>query len=374
MASQAIDLLWVGIWLLGCITSILIIVAVFTRSIKKWKAERIENTKKEYSTILIGYLTENIRLDKIELFIENHQDSIGLMFELSNELQNNLRGSEKQKIQNLLSLPVFINHYIRLIDSGSDKKVLRGLIFFRELEWLARDHIQKIRPLLNHKERYIVHAAAIAIMASEDFKVRAFALRSLCRNKDVTRLAVYEVLYRFRKRDKEQWLDEGKELTLLITDPALPVSHRTSIAIAMGGMGYYYHARYLLDLLKNTPVNDKNIPFIAGLIESLGMLHHPETILEIQRILLSVNSVLILRASIHALAKIDGKEGIELLFHFLSQKYDLQIQVEAAIHIINIDILSYEWISEKFIPDDANPEIIKQIKAEIGNENFLASV
>jgi hypothetical protein len=374
MASQAIDLLWVGIWLLGCITSILIIVAVFTRSIKKWKAERIENTKKEYATILIGYLTENIRLDKIEQFIENHQDSIGLMFELSNELQNNLRGSEKQKIQNLLSLPVFINHYIRLIESGSDKKVLRGLIFFRELEWLARDHIQKIRPLLNHKERYIVHAAAIAIMASEDFKVRAFALRSLCRNKDVTRLAVYEVLYRFRKRDKEQWLDEGKELTLLITDPALPVSHRTSIAIAMGGMGYYYHARYLLDLLKNTPVNDKNIPFIAGLIESLGMLHHPETILEIQRILLSVNSVLILRASIHALAKIDGKEGIELLFHFLSQKYDLQIQVEAAIHIINIDILSYEWISEKFIPDDANPEIIKQIKAEIGNENFLAGV
>jgi hypothetical protein len=102
-------------------------------------------------------------------------------------------------------------------------------------------------------------------MASEDIKDRAFALRSLCRNKEVTRLAVYEVLYRFRKRDKEQWLDEGNELTLLITDPALPVNHRTSIVMAMGGMGYYYHARYLLDLLKNTPVNDENIPFIAGL-------------------------------------------------------------------------------------------------------------
>jgi hypothetical protein len=63
-----------------------------------------------------------------------------------------------------------------------------------------------------------------------------------------------------------------------------------------------------------------------------------------------------------------------MLFHFLSQKYDLQIQVEAAIHIINIDILAYEWISETFIPDDANPEIIRQIKAEIGNENFLAGV
>jgi HEAT repeat protein len=248
------------------------------------------------------------------------------------------------------------------------------LIFFRELEWLSRDHIRKIRPLLNHKERYIVHAAAVAVMASEDVKDRAFALRSLCMDSKVTRLAVYEVLYRFRKRDKEQWLDEGKELTLLITDPALPVSHRTSIAIAMGGMGYYYHARYLLDLLKNTPVNENNIPFIAGLIEALGMLHHPETILEIQRLLLTVNSVLILRASIHALARIDGKEGIEMLFHFLSQKYDLQIQAEAAIHIINIDILSYEWISEKFIPDDANPEIVKQIKAEIGHENFLAGV
>ncbi len=374
MASQAIDLLWIGIWLLGCITSILIIVAIFTRSVKKWRAERRESRKKEYSTILIGYLTGNIRMDKIEQFIENHPDSIGLMFELSNELQNNLRGNDKQKIQKLLSLPVFINHYIRLIESRSDKKVLRGLIFFRELEWLARGHIQKIRPLLNHKERYIVHAAAIAIMASEDVKDRAYALRSLCRNKDVTRLAVYEVLYRFRKRDKEQWLDEGKHLTLLITDPDLPISHRTSIAIAMGGMGYYYHARYLLDLLRNTPLDDKNVPFIAGLIESLGMLHHPETILEIQRLLLSVNSVLILRASIHALAKIDGKEGIELLFHFLSQKYDLQIQVEAAIHIINIDILAYEWISETFIPDDANPEIIRQIKAEIGNENFLAGV
>jgi len=52
----------------------------------------------------------------------------------------------------------------------------------------------------------------------------------------------------------------------------------------------------------------------------------------------------------------------------------LQIQVEAAIHIIKIDVLSYEWISDKLFPGDANPIFVEQIKAEIGIDNFVAGI
>lgn len=371
MGSQAIDLLWTGIYLLGGITFILFSVAVFTRTFKKWQREYKEHKKKEYSTILIGYLTGNISLSKMDEFINRHPDSVTLIFESGNELQVNLKGSEKEKIQDLFSLDVFTEYYLNLLDSRSVKKIMKALVFFRELENVTHEQIQKFRSLLEHRERFIVHAAVVAIMASEDVKERAYALKSLCRNGEVTRLALFEVLYRFRKRDREQWIEEGRELTLIITDPAVPLNHRTSIAIAMGGMGYYYHSRYLLDLLMNTPAEEKNIPFLAGLIEGLGMLHNPHAIVEIQRLLLVTNSLLILKASIRALSRIDGKEGLEILFRFLSRKFDLQLQIEAALHIINIDILSYEYISEKYFPEDANPEITEQVKAEIGIENFI---
>jgi hypothetical protein len=374
MGSQAIELLWAGVYLLGGITLLLLTIAVFTRTIKKWGREHRESKKKEYSTILIGYLTGNISLDKFEIFIKNHPDSITALFEVCNDLQRNLKGTDKKLIQRLLSLEPFINYYLDLLESGRERKIMEALIFLRELETMTSGQIGRIRTLLGHRERYIVHAAAVAIMASEDVKERAYALKALCRDEQITRLALYEVLYRFRKRDREQWLEEGTELTLIITDPAVPLNHRASIAIAMGGMGYYYHSRYLLDLLKNIPVEEKNIPFLAALIEGLGMLHYPEAIVEIQRLLLLTNSHLIIRASIRALSRIDGKDGLEILFRFLSQKYDLGIQIETAIQIINVDVLYYEWISDKFFPEDANPIIVKQIIAEIGMDNFVAGI
>lgn len=374
MGSQAIDFLWTGIYLLGGITFVLFCTALFTRTAVKWKREFRDLKKKEYSTILLGYLTGNITLSKIAEFISDHPDSVTLIFESINELQFNLKGSDKKKIQELLSLDLFTEYYLNLLNSRSTKKIMKALVFLRELETMKPAEIQKIRSLLEHHERYIVHSTVVAIMASDDVKERAYALKSLCRDAEVTRLALYEVLYRFRKRDREQWIEEGKELTLIITDPSIPLNHRTSIAIAMGGMGYYYHSRYLLDLLKNTPVEEKNIAFLAGLIEGLGMLHNPDTIIEIQRLLLLTNSLLILKAAIRALSRIDGRAGLEILFCFLSRKFDLQLQIEAAVHIINIDILSYEWMSEKYFPEDANPEIVNQIKAEIGIENFIAGV
>lgn len=374
MGSQAISILWAGISLLGLLAGGILLSATFARTFRKWSREYRERKKREYRAVLIGYLSGTITLDNITGFIENHTDSIEPVFEVCKELQENLRGAERKKIQKLLSQNVFTGYYTAMLFSKSEKKLMKALLFLRKLENIEKNEIEKIKTLLDHEKRYIVHAAVLAIMASGNVEERAEAIRMLCRDPGVSRLALYEILYRYRKRDHDQWVEEGKHLTLLVMDHKIPLKHRTTLAIALGGMGYYYHSRYLFDLLQHMPDAAQNVPFIAALIEALGLLHYPGALGEIEQ-KLYVNSdpaPQILRASIGALRRIGGEKGLKMLFRFLSRKYSLRVQIEAAIEIIQIDVLSYDWLTVDMIPEDANPKIVEQIKAEIGTDNFLS--
>jgi len=265
------------------------------------------------------------------------------------------------------------DHYTKMVRSNSEQKIIKGLNYFRELEHLKSDLIEELVPLLEHKKTYIRHGAATAMMACEKVKDRGYAIEIICREKELTRLALYELLYKFRNKDKEQWEQEGKFLMGLLLNEEVLNKHKSTIAIAMGGMGYYYESSAMLSYLQEQPLTEENAPLIAGLIEGLGMLKSPYTIDEIERIISQTDNSLIKKASMNALREINGKEGIELLFKMLGLDYEPQVQIDSAIEIIKLDVRSLESISSGMFPDNVNKELVSKIESETGHNFYLKS-
>ncbi|GEM_PF-2249835 len=368
---QAIDALIIGTAILLVITVMLFVTALFTRSVKmliEWKSNRKHRV---HTRNFVQYITGNKTLEQLNAALKKNPGLVKTYFKICSNLQFNVRGSEREKIQRFLEQTEMSNYYIKLLRSKSEKKIIEALHYFKEMEQLQSKFIKKILPLFNHKQPYIRYSAATAMMGCEKVKDRGYALELICRDEELTRLALYELLYKYRKKDKEQWEQEGKFLMGLLKNETVLKKHKCSIAIAMGGIGYYYQSTAMLNYLKELPINDDNTPLIAGLIEGLGMLKSPAVIEEIEKIIPLTNNTLVKKACMNALREINGKEGIQLLFNMLRLDNEPITQIESAIEIIKLDTRSLKSISSMMIPENANKELVSKIESETGYNFYL---
>ncbi len=368
---QSIDALIIGTGILLVLTVLLFITALCTRSFKV--ILELKNNKKYrvHTKSFVQYITGNKTLGQLNAILEKSPDLVKTYFKICSNLQFNVRGSEREKIQRFLELDVMSKYYIKLLHSKSEKKIITALHYFKEMEQLHSKFVEAILPLFIYKKSYIRYSAATAMMGCEKVKDRGYALELICRDEDLTRLALYELLYKYRKKDKEQWEQEGKFLMGLLKNETVLKKHKCSIAIAMGGIGYYYQSTAMLNYLKELPLNNDNAPLIAGLIEGLGMLKSPAVIDEIEKIITLTDNTLIKKACMNALREINGKEGIQLLFKMLELDNEPKTQIESAIEIIKLDTRSLKSISSMMIPENANKELVSKIESETGYNFYL---
>lgn len=368
---KSLDVLIVSTIAIFVLTMMLLLLALVTKFLNVYFEKQKSNRYRIHTKFFVTYIAGDRTLEQLDKILNSKPFLIHTYLNICKDLQFNVRGTERERIQNFLDLEVMRDHYTKMVRSKSEPKIIKGLNYFRELEHLKSDLIEELVPLLRHKKIYIRQGAATAMMACEKVKDRGYALENACREKELTRLSLYELLYKFRNKDKEQWEQEGKFLMSLLLNEEVLNKHKSTIAIAMGGMGYYYESSTMLSYLKEQPLTEDNAPLVAGLIEGLGMLKSPYTIDEIERIITQTDNSLIKKASMNALREINGKEGIGLLFKMLGIDYEPQVQIDSAIEIIKLDMRSLESISSGMIPENANKDLVSKIESETGHNFYL---
>lgn len=319
--------------LLGML-ALLLVSAVIVRGVSLIKASISNKRRNRASRIIFAYLAEEKTLKDLINSVSRQPKLKRSMVELSKELSENLDGEEREKIEHIFRLPQIYDHYLKNLDSDNLGTIAESMRFFQSLKSLTLEAQEKIFSLINHEDSKISFGAASSLRSSKDIVVKTKALKLICLRKDISRIAIFELLFLLAPHIDD--LVEGAVFVEeLIEDEEIETEVRCLLIRGIGELKHIEYAPflygYLQDLLGEP---EKNADLVGVLLEALGKFYYTKIQGVVKELAAHRNKELRKYAA-KASGAMGDQDSILLLKKMFSDPSD-EVQVEAMKQLISI--------------------------------------
>ena len=320
---------------------LLLVSAVIVRGFSLIKASITTKRRKKASSLIFDFLSEEKTLKDVIESLRQQPKLKRSMVELSKELSENLDGDEREKIEQIFHLPQIYNHYLKNLDSDKLGTIAESMRFFQSLKSLTPEAQKKIFSLISHEDPKISFGAASSLRSANDVVVKTKALKQVCLRSDISRIAIFELLFLLAPQIDD--LVEGAVfIEELIKDEQIEEEVRALLIRGIGELKHIEYAPflygYLQDLLEEPK---KNADLVGVLVEALGKFYYTEIRGLVEELAKHSDKELRKHAA-KALGAMGDQESILLLKKLLNDPSN-EVQVEAMEQLINIgtDVLNH---------------------------------
>jgi len=316
-----------SVYILIGILIFLLSVSFAVRGLEIFKTNKFNSRRSVASNLLFDYLAGNIDLQSVSAALKEHGDLYAVVVKLGRELANDLEGDERDKLEEVFHLPQIYNHFLKKLESDDIGEIAKALVFFQSTKKLSSPGKDKIFELIEHQDPKIAYAATFSISAADDKKLKARALKKVSTRKDISSVALLELLFALAPEVDD--LNGGPVfLQRLIEDNEIHTKNKEVLIRGVGDLNYLENAPYLFDLLKDLlSRKENNEGMVAACIEALGKLYSPKVLGIIQE-LIDAGSKKEKLSCAKALGALGDSESVRLLEDLLDDSYE-EVRLEA---------------------------------------------
>ncbi len=354
--TGALVLVFSVVLILLVLTIYLFFISVWVRVSNQKTERRIEQAKERFYPYILAFLEEGKSREVVAAEIKNEEDMI-VFEELVFEYIDQLRGSEFDKLQDLLKVPVLYKYRHRQLFSKDNGDRIQACYYFRSLSDYGQDIQNRLFYLIEDKDNLMSHAAATALLSLSDISLREQAVTTVARQGKLSRMAMLEIMYKFIQQDEDQVEEEAEALQRLVQDIYIPERNTAIMVESIADMGYMMLADFIYDFYLNNTRKDPNGELREALINVLGRFEYIDAAKSIALQQSDSQFPSIRKACARTLGRMKSSEHIDTL-EKLATDETFEVQMEAVLALA------------KIIPE--GKELLERMTNEEGHLRYMA--
>lgn len=292
----------------------------WTRKKQQYWDKYEQKFRDHFFSLLLDYSEQSnphLTADEIIKKISNRSKDYAFFLKLLNELDDILKGIERERLNDLIKHPTFASYYRKKLFQFSTDSKIYACIYFQKSANLDSRILAKLITVSRSNNLKLAFAATKALQSAEDWTVRKNALLRFFKRTDISDLMVAEILYIFDSglaEDREQVEKIFKDLLSEEIDPYA----KDIIVRYMGYQQFYRCSDFLYQYLKRIHYSPDKAHLIQGLITALGELYHTEAADLIKSYFDKEGSNVPIRlAAVKTLSTLGGVENLTFLLDHL---------------------------------------------------------
>jgi len=283
--EAAMQLLIAVTALLTVATLLLFTVTILLRLKHNWEDNKMREYKDQYLPIIFEYLEGNVELSVFQNLIGSNELKSRAIEEIAVKLIKNVEGEEAEKLKRVLMLDSLFNYHLKQLKSDSDVIKIEGCNYFRFTKLADSQVIKMLQELLESRNTYLAFSAASALIGSESLSDRMQAIEYMAKRNGMTKMALLELFYRFRRDNKSHTEEEAAFLEKLITDENLASKSRAQLIQCVSESNYYLMIKPLQNWLESSADRWKESEVLAALIDAQRIFLNSESTESIKKYL-----------------------------------------------------------------------------------------
>lgn len=258
---------------LGFIALSIVALAVANRFFYKQERKFRKRQQKLVLPLIYRYLAGEDLIDELQSFLNGNWYAALAFQEVAFELIDDLKGSYKSRMEQLLRVEPLYSTYKKHLDSRSTWKVMDALYYFRHLNDSPDDIREPLWGHLQSRSLEPAHGSASALMRARDVNTRIEALKTYARRPGTTQQSFLEILHDFHRPLLDQSEQESKIVPLLLYAKDLEPSLKIALLRCVPQFGYVNQSDTIRDFLEQNFQQEEDPGVTAECIRVLGKLY-----------------------------------------------------------------------------------------------------
>lgn len=312
-------LLVVTLVLLG-LTLLLFFSAVVVRIRNHIWTKKYKEYKKNLLPKVLEYLDEG-EPEEIEKSLSGAKLEYHAFERIISDMLTEVEGNDADRLKELLYIDPIFNYHFKLLNSKDDPSRIKACNYFSNIRLVNFKVIDKLKDFLDSSNLMLAFSAASALMSSKKIEIRADALRSLAKNRNVTEMALLELFYKYHDEEEKQNEQEAEALKSLLSDADIHPENRALLVKGVTEIGYYSLVPFLFDMLKKPDTFDNNPELLEALIKAQGEFNNVQSIPTLRQYL-NHESPKVVMAAIKELSDYGSHKDFPAFYNLLLHRDD----------------------------------------------------
>ena len=314
---------------LAFLTSVVIVMAVVNRFFKMRENQIVNRYRRIVFPMVYKYLSGKEDTEKLHKLLNKSWYAALALRDIAFELIDDLKGSYRVRMQNLLKIEPLIGTYSNHLSAFSEWRKLEAIYYFRHLENLPDDVRDILWKYLERKSLILAHASASALMRSEEVGIRMQALIQYAEREDTTLQSFLEILHEYHRPEFDlPEIESDIVPELLYAEHATP-ELKTALLRCIPQFGYLNQSENILKYLEIQIQQHGESELIAECIRVLGKLYYYKAASLIRELALQSPRSTIRQACAFTLGKFGTEEDHRQIIPLLLDDH-FQVRYEAA--------------------------------------------
>ncbi len=256
--------LFIGIFL------VLIFYATIHRVIMNRRATFDRESDERIEPLIYDYLVEQIsRKDFSDELVTRYD--VAAAYRHINTMIDNIGGPERERLQSLLEVAKFRQHFFRKLRSSKPMNLAQACIYFSQKALTDKNSVARLSRLQDHPSNVIAYASTLALVNATDRDSRDAAVKTFLHRQQNASMAISDIIFKYHEKypDKEE---VAEKLMFFVMDPAVPDRTRSAVISMFPGFGFYHLSGTLYELMLAGLDDDSTGTLTATLIRVLHEL------------------------------------------------------------------------------------------------------
>lgn len=309
-----------------------VLLAVGHRFINSWEENFRTTCQKEILPLIFRFVEGEAPKKEITSYLNDNWYAAIAFQEILYELIEDLKGSYKEQLQDLLKTDLLFNTYQNYLRSFWEYKKLDALDYFRHLHSLPDEIVEQLWKYIDRKSFVLAHASTSVLMCSTDVYIRIKAIKKYVQRSDATLQSFIEILHEYHRPELEQTEKESKLVSSLLFRDGLEANLKIALLRCVPQFGYLGQADALHSYLIILRQERGEPKIMAECIRALGRLYYITAAPIIRELAVESPHSCIRQACAFALGKFgtekDHREIVPLL---LDNSYEVRYEAALAL-------------------------------------------
>lgn len=325
---------------------------------KYWNRYR-RKFRDSFMPMIFTFLEEDKDPDFIISRLTRRTQDLRFFLELLDELEEVIRGGDREKLSLLIHHELFYSFYKKNIFSIFRRDKIIACIYFEHLDTIDDRVKARLVKISQSHDIILSFAATKALQASENITIRKNALIRFLSKEETSELMIYELLHFFYREQSDSRQTIAKAFFDLLNQKKISPDKKGIIVLYIAQQGYYEYGEFLHGYLEKIQLIERKKPFIIGIVKALGQLQVTDASPLIREVCNRADGDL-QKVCVEALGMLGGKDNLSFLINRL-----LQVPVATRKSIIRA-LVRYPTLGHKLVYEFLTTQLkfIRQFKAE----------
>ncbi len=244
--SHAETIILVVVLILAIVSIIVFLGAIYSRWIMNLTKKKRRNIKEELSEYVVKYACGDLAFKELEKRLRTSTDH-QILLSIINELSPSISGTERDRLQLLLELPVIEKFFMGQLKSKKQLEKAKACLYLSRLKSIDSKLFPHLLEYSAEEYSILSYASCMTIIVHGDDSQKRIALKNQLLNENLSDQALNDLFVEFQDVSGGDFTSEAKTIMGFISEKIYSHSRTALLIKTLGELNYHESAEFLVN-------------------------------------------------------------------------------------------------------------------------------